>query len=71
MAKKTLRKSHKTRVARSHSYKPSGEFVTVVKAWTFIVALALMLGLGTIVGNSLNSYYYNDNPQVAGASTEF
>ncbi len=45
-------------------------YVTVVRGWMFIVAFALMLGVGAIVGRFLNEKLSEAVPQVAGVQIE-
>ncbi len=45
-------------------------FLLMLKSWMFVVMVALMLGIGAIIGNFLNTEMAADNPQVAGVSIE-
>ncbi|MFZ2025659.1 MAG: hypothetical protein WAV51_05275 [Microgenomates group bacterium] len=45
-------------------------FLFMLKSWMFVVMVALMLGIGAIIGNFLNTEMSADNPQVAGVSIE-
>lgn len=60
MKKKLARRRHKA--APSH-------YLVVVRGWMFLVAFAMMLGLGAMVGNFVNEHMNQSTPQVAGAST--
>lgn len=48
----------------------SDNYLVLVRGWMFVVAFALMLGVGVIVGNFLNNQLESANPQVAGYTTE-
>ena len=61
MKRKLARRKHK---AASHHY------LVVVRSWMFLVAFAMMLGLGAMVGNFLNVQLDQSTPQVAGATIE-
>ena len=47
----------------------SSSYIVVVRSWMFLVAFAMMLGLGAMLGNFINANLYQSTPQVAGAST--
>ncbi len=61
MKKKLARRKHK---AASHHY------LVAVRSWMFLVAFAMMLGLGAMMGNFINQQLNQSTPQVAGASTQ-
>jgi len=61
MKRKLARRKHK---AASHHY------LVVVRSWMFLVAFAMMLGLGAMMGNFINQQLNQSTPQVAGASTQ-
>ncbi len=61
MKKKLARRKHKA---------TSTQYLVVVRSWMFLVAFAMMLGLGAMVGNFLNVQLNQSTPQVAGASVE-
>ena len=42
----------------------------VVHSWIFLVAFALMLGMGVVVGNFINTQLNASTPQVAGYQIE-
>ncbi len=67
MKKKLARRHHRS-VSRTRSTKP--QYLMVVRGWMFMVAFALMLGLGAMVGNFINSQLNMSTPQVAGASSQ-
>lgn len=64
MAKKAARK--KRSVKRTRSAQPAEQYLVVVHSWIFLVAFALMLGMGVVVGNFINSQLNASTPQVAG-----
>jgi hypothetical protein len=71
MAKK---KAHR-RVARHHhssvrTARTSENYLVVVRGWMLVVAFALMLGIGAVVGNFINQQLDQATPTVAGASIE-
>ena len=68
MKKKTLRKHHHRTVAR-HA-RPSENYLVVVRGWMLVVAFALMLGVGVIVGDFVKNQLDAATPAVAGVSTE-
>lgn len=45
-------------------------FLLMLKSWMFVVMVALMLGIGAIIGNFLSLELSADNPQVAGVTIE-
>ena len=49
--------------------KADGNYLVIVRGWMFVVAFALMLGVGAIVGNFISKELNVSTPQVAGAST--
>lgn len=57
------------KLARRHK-AASPHYLVVVRGWMFLVAFAMMLGLGAMVGNALNNYLNQSTPQVAGATTQ-
>lgn len=61
MKKKLARRRHKT---------ASPHYLVVVRGWMFLVVFAMMLGLGAMVGNFINTQLNQTTPQVAGASVE-
>lgn len=68
MKKKLARKTHHKAV-RVHK-DGTHNYLVVVRGWMFLVAFALMLGLGAMVGNFINQQLNQSTPQVAGASVE-
>ena len=67
MKKKALRKTRRHVSAKRAAGK--GDYLVVVRGWMFVVAFALMLGIGAIVGNFVNSQLNLETPMVAGATT--
>ncbi len=68
MKKKVLRRTHhRASVRRTH--RPNENYLMVVRGWMLVVAFALMLGIGAIVGNYINQQMNLATPQVAGVST--
>ncbi len=71
MKKKTLRRAHHRtshkKVTRNH---PGEQYLVVVRGWMLVVAFALMLGVGAIVGNFVNQQLDINTPAVAGVSTD-
>ena len=72
MKKKTVRRVHHRAPAKklSRSQSPSENYLVVVRGWMLVVAFALMLGVGAIVGNFINSQLNQTTPSVAGATVE-
>jgi hypothetical protein len=66
MKKKIVRRTH--HVSHKHA-RPSEQYLMVVRGWMLVVAFALMLGIGAIVGNYIEQQLNVASPQVAGAST--
>jgi hypothetical protein len=54
------------------SSKPSNlqEYLLAIKGWMFVVAFALMLGIGAVVGTYFNQLLNASVPTVAGAQIE-
>jgi len=55
-------------VSRAAHHEP--QYLVVVRGWMFLVAFALMLGLGAVVGNFVNQELNISTPQVAGVTVE-
>jgi len=72
MKKKSVRRvHHRTHAKRVSRAQPPGEhYLVVVRGWMLVVAFALMLGVGAIVGNFVNQQLEVSSPTVAGVSTE-
>lgn len=71
MKKKLARASaHKSVHQRSahRAPKANGSYLLVVRGWMFVVAFALMLGVGAIVGNFISNELNATTPQVSGAA---
>ncbi len=67
MAKRHVRRVHHTPVR--HKAHTSGDYLVVVRGWMFVVAFALMLGIGAIVGQFISAYIASSTPTVAGITT--
>jgi hypothetical protein len=50
--------------------KPVRDSLVVVRGWMFVVAFALMLGIGAVVGTYFNTLINESTPTVAGAQIE-
>ena len=48
---------------------PSENYLVLVRGWMLVVAFALMLGVGAIVGTYVNQQMALSTPIVAGATT--
>jgi hypothetical protein len=68
MKKKIVRR--KTATPRTAKKSGKKSFLLMLKSWMFVVMVALMLGIGAIIGNFLNLELSADNPQVAGVTIE-
>ncbi len=68
MKKKVVRR--KTAAPRATKKNEKKSFLFMLKSWMFVVMVALMLGIGAIIGNFLNVELSADNPQVAGVTVE-
>ncbi|OGG29393.1 hypothetical protein A3A63_02475 [Candidatus Gottesmanbacteria bacterium RIFCSPLOWO2_01_FULL_46_9] len=66
MKKKTLRRHHHS-TAHKHA-RPSENYLVVVRGWMLVVAFALMLGVGVIVGEFVKTQLDLATPTVAGVS---
>lgn len=67
--KKALRRVHHKAHAVRHA-APSEHYLVVVRGWMLVVAFALMLGVGAVVGGFINDQINQSTPAVAGASVE-
>ncbi len=67
MKKKVVRRKPAARPVRRSEKK---NFLLLLKSWMFVVMVALMLGIGAIVGSFINGQMNATNPQVAGVSIE-
>ncbi|MDP1722080.1 MAG: hypothetical protein Q8L37_02625 [Candidatus Gottesmanbacteria bacterium] len=69
--KKKITRRNRTHhhVAHRTSRATSPHYLIVVRSWMFLVAFAMMLGLGAMMGNFINNQLNQSTPQVAGAST--
>lgn len=71
MAKKTARRkaTHK-KVQKRRSPAGEDQYALVIHSWIFLVSFAIMLAMGAIVGNFINSQLDSTSPQVAGYQIE-
>lgn len=58
---------HSATLRRAH--RQDGNYLVMVRGWMLVVAFALMLGIGAIVGNYINTQMNLNTPTVAGAQT--
>jgi hypothetical protein len=71
MAKhKTRRHAHRSHRSSVRTARPSENYLVVVRGWMLVVAFALMLGIGAVVGNFINQQIDPTAPVVAGAAIE-
>lgn len=73
MKKKLLKKSvgvKKTTKLSSSNRKDNQTYLVVVRSWMVFVMMAIMLGVGAIVGTFFNAKLNESNPVVAGATIE-
>jgi hypothetical protein len=73
MAKKKAHRRgvrHHQSSVRSARGGRSENYLVVVRGWMLVVAFALMLGIGAVVGNFINQQLDQATPTVAGASIE-
>jgi len=68
MAKRHVRRVRHVPV---HRKVHTGEnYLVVVRSWMFVVAFALMLGLGAMVGQFISAQIASSTPAVAGVQAE-
>ncbi len=70
MAKKKAHRHVHHHARSTRAVKPGENYLVVVRGWMLVVAFALMLGVGAIVGNYINTQMNLATPMVAGASTD-
>lgn len=71
MKKKPLRRvHHRATHKKIIRTRPNEQYLVVVRGWMLVVAFALMLGVGAIVGNFVNQQLDINTPAVAGVSTD-
>ncbi len=71
MRKKVSRRTHHRRhIAARRTRQSSEHYLVLVRGWMLVVAFALMLGVGAIVGNFIRTQIEGSTPAVAGASVE-
>ncbi|MCX6793605.1 MAG: hypothetical protein NTY06_00700 [Candidatus Gottesmanbacteria bacterium] len=67
MKKRSVRRVHHH---PTHHKAPASEnYLVVVRSWMFVVAFALMLGLGAMVGQFISTQIASSTPVVAGVTT--
>jgi len=69
MAKKHVRRVHH-RVERRVHTRPGENYLVVVRGWMLVVAFAIMLGIGAVVGQFINTQMNAATPSVAGVQIE-
>ena len=67
MKKRSVRRVHHKPV--HHKAHASENYLVVVRSWMFVVAFALMLGLGAMVGQFISAQLTASTPVVAGVTT--
>ena len=67
MKKKVVRRKVGARPVRRSEKK---NFLLLLKSWMFVVMIALMLGIGAIIGSFISTEMNATTPQVAGVSIE-
>jgi hypothetical protein len=71
MKKKSVRRvHHRPATKRLSRETPAENYLVVVRGWMLVVAFALMLGVGAIVGHFVNDQLNQSTPTVAGVSTD-
>ena len=68
MAKRHARRVHHKPV--HHRAHTSENYLVVVRSWMFVVAFALMLGLGAMVGQFISAQLAASTPAVAGITIQ-
>lgn len=67
MAKRHAHRVHHKPV--HHRAHISENYLVVVRSWMFVVAFALMLGLGAMVGQFISTQLASSTPAIAGITT--
>ena len=70
MKKKIVHQKKRVVKSVSSSHKVHPHFIKIIRGWFFMVAFALMLGMGGILGSYVSQQLNGSTPQVAGASIE-
>ncbi len=68
MAKRHVRRVHHR--PAHHKARASENYLVVVRGWMFVVAFALMLGLGAMVGQFISAQMSASTPAVAGVTVQ-
>lgn len=63
------RHAHRVHHRLTHKAHIGENYLVVVRSWMFVVAFALMLGLGAMVGQFISTQIAASTPTVAGAAT--
>ncbi len=68
MKRKVVRHAHHRRHhVSARRIRPDENYLVMVRGWMLVVAFALMLGIGAIVGNYVRTQLDLTSPTVAGA----
>jgi len=67
MKKRSVRRVHHQ--PTHHKARTSQNYLVVVRSWMFVVAFALMLGLGAMVGQFISAQLAASTPTVAVVTT--
>lgn len=67
MAKRHVRRVHHRVV--HHKAHANENYLVIVRGWMLVVAFALMLGIGAMVGQFINAQLDASTPTVAGVSS--
>lgn len=68
--KKRVHKHSRAAARSSRVTHPRKNVLMWIRSWMFVVAFALMLGMGAIVGQFLSAKLNDTTPQVAGVQIE-
>lgn len=67
MKKRRAKLAHRQGAKRS---RQSQNYLVIIRGWMLVVALAIMLGVGAIVGRFFNEKLNEATPTVAGVEVE-
>lgn len=71
-----MKKKHVRRTHHHHHHTmarrgaPNDNYIVAVRGWMLVVAFALMLGVGAVVGSYISTQLELAAPSVAGVSTD-
>ncbi|KKW09736.1 MAG: hypothetical protein UY49_C0040G0006 [Microgenomates group bacterium GW2011_GWC1_49_7] len=65
-----MKKRRAHRRTSHRTAKPSEQYLVVVRGWMLVVAFAIMLGIGAMVGQFINAQMDASTPSVAGVEIE-